>query len=67
MCALLTLEVQVGAVGVGVALPVVLQAAVQGQLHHGAVQPIPDVVVLAFTLTSALRRERRKRPRQAFR
>lgn len=60
-CALLTLEVQVGTVSIGVALSVVLQAAVQGELHHRAVQPITNVVVLTFTLTFFLLRERRKK------
>lgn len=33
-CAILTLEVEVGAVCIRVALPVVLQAAVKRKLHH---------------------------------
>lgn len=60
------MEVQVGTVGVGVALPVVLQAAVQGELHHGAVQPISNVVVLTFTLTFVLLRERRKKAKTSI-
>lgn len=65
-CALLTLEMQVGTVGVGVALPVVLQAAVEGQLHHGAVQPIANEVVFAFALTSALLSKRSKKAKTSI-
>lgn len=60
-CAILTLEVEIGTVGVRVALPVVLQAAVEGKLHHRAVQPIADVVVFTFALAFVLVGERIKK------
>lgn len=60
------MEVQIGTVSVGMALPVVLQAAVKGQLHHGAVQSITNVVVFALALTSVLLRERRKKAKTSI-
>ena len=60
-CAILTLEVEIGTVSVGVALPVVLQAAVKRKLHHRAVQPITNVVIFTFTLAFVLVRERIKK------
>jgi len=53
--------VEIGAVSVGVALPVVLQAAVERKLHHRAVQPITNVVVFTFALAFVLVRERIKK------
>ena len=53
--ATLTLEMEVSTVGVGVALPVVLQAAVDGQLLQFTVQPVSHVMTFTFTPVLALR------------
>lgn len=50
----LTLEMEVGTVGVSVALPVVLQAAVYGQLLRLTVPPISHVMTFTVTLVLAL-------------
>lgn len=65
-CANLTLEVEIGTVSIRVALPVVLQAAVERKLHHRAVQPITNVVIFTFTLAFALVRERIKKGQDKY-
>lgn len=55
--ATLTLEVEVSTVGIGVALPVVLQAAVDGQLLWLTVHSVSYVMTFTFTLVLALWRE----------
>lgn len=52
--ATLTLEVEIGTVGIGVALPVVLQTSVDGQLLWLTVCPVSHVMTFTFTLVLAL-------------
>lgn len=61
VCDILTLEVKISTVSIGVTLPIVLQAAVKRKLHHGAVQPITNVVIFTFTFAFVLARERIKK------
>lgn len=55
----LTLKVEVGTVGVGMALPIVLQAAVDGRLLWLTVQPVSHVMTFTFTFVLALEGEQR--------
>ena len=45
---------EVSTVGIGMALPVVLQAAVEGELLWLTVQPVSHVMTFTFTFVLAL-------------
>lgn len=66
LCAILTLEVEISTVRVRVALPVVLQAAVERKLHHRTVQPIADVVIFTVALAFVLVGERMKKAKPSI-